>query len=100
MSFIVTADQRMQQKNGIKMVITGPSGIGKTSLVRSLLADLHRLDPADRPALAREIAAELRNLGTLISFALIGFSVYAHKKATTPRKPKKAWLPAFLRTNA
>jgi len=36
---IVTADERMAQQNGIKMVIAGPSGIGKTSLVWTLDPD-------------------------------------------------------------
>jgi hypothetical protein len=34
-----------------------------------------------------------------IGLAVFGFNIYAHKKATQPRKPKRAWLPAFLRTN-
>jgi hypothetical protein len=36
MALITTADQRMAQRAGIKMVIAGPSGIGKTSLVWTL----------------------------------------------------------------
>lgn len=38
-------------------------------------------------------------VGFLIGMALFGFDLYAHKKATQPRKPKRAWVPAFLRTN-
>jgi hypothetical protein len=38
-------------------------------------------------------------IGLLIAVAFFGFMIYAHKKATQPRKPKRAWLPAFLRTN-
>lgn len=37
--------------------------------------------------------------GCLVGAAFFGFQLYAHKKATTPRRPKKAWLPAVLRTN-
>lgn len=39
-------------------------------------------------------------ISTVLSGVLIWFIVYAHKKATQPRKPKRAWVPAFLRTNA
>lgn len=39
MSFIITADQRMAQKSAIKACILGPSGIGKTSLARTLPED-------------------------------------------------------------
>lgn len=39
-------------------------------------------------------------LGFVIAGAFFAFDLYAHKKATTPRKPKRAWLPAFLRTSA
>jgi heme/copper-type cytochrome/quinol oxidase subunit 2 len=39
-------------------------------------------------------------VGFLTGVSLMGFTVYAHKKATQPRKPKRAWVPAFLRTNA
>lgn len=37
---------------------------------------------------------------TTITGALFWFLFYAHKKATQPRKPKRAWVPASLRTNA
>ncbi len=36
---IITADERLAQNRGIKGVITGPSGIGKTSLAWTLDAD-------------------------------------------------------------
>jgi hypothetical protein len=38
-------------------------------------------------------------IGIPAGLAMMGFTAYAHKKATQPRKPKRAWLPAFLRTN-
>lgn len=38
-------------------------------------------------------------IGVLVSFAFMAFMMYAHKKATQPRKPKRSWVPAFLRTN-
>lgn len=57
-------------------------------------------DPASEAAAARHVDI---SVGTLLGFlpgaALFAFTVYAHKKATQPRKPKRAWLPAFLRTN-
>lgn len=37
--------------------------------------------------------------GVGVALLFMGFIIYAHKKATQPRKPKRAWLPAFLRTN-
>ena len=36
---IITADERLAQNRGVKGVITGPSGIGKTSLAWTLNAD-------------------------------------------------------------
>jgi hypothetical protein len=36
---IISAAERLQQKSAIKGIISGPSGIGKTSLVRTLDAD-------------------------------------------------------------
>lgn len=38
-------------------------------------------------------------VSVLIGVAFFAFQAYAHKKATEPRKPKRAWLPAFMRTN-
>ena len=33
---IITADQRLEEKNGPKILIVGPSGVGKTSLLRTI----------------------------------------------------------------
>lgn len=33
---IITADERLREKTGVKMVIFGPTGIGKTSLLKTL----------------------------------------------------------------
>lgn len=38
-------------------------------------------------------------VGIGVALLFMGFMIYAHKKATQPRKPKRAWIPAFLRTN-
>src|SRR6516225_12315138 len=37
---IITADQRLEEKNGPKILIDGPSGVGKTSLLRTLSAKM------------------------------------------------------------
>ncbi len=56
------------------------------------------LDEASRVAESAGLDAAMA-LGLVITVVFFGFSMYAHKKATQPRKPKRAWLPAFLRTN-
>ena len=33
---IITADQRLSEKSGAKILIVGPSGVGKTSLLRTM----------------------------------------------------------------
>jgi hypothetical protein len=38
-------------------------------------------------------------VGFVVAMFTFDFNLYAHKKATQPRRPKRAWLPAFLRTN-
>ena len=37
---IITADERLAEKSGVKLLIIGPSGIGKTSLLRTLSAEM------------------------------------------------------------
>jgi hypothetical protein len=37
---IITADQRLAEKGGAKIAVIGPSGIGKTSLLRTLSAEM------------------------------------------------------------
>jgi AAA domain len=37
---IITADERLSEKSGAKILIVGPSGVGKTSLLRTLSAKL------------------------------------------------------------
>jgi hypothetical protein len=37
---IITADERLKERSGAKILIVGPSGVGKTSLLRTLKAEL------------------------------------------------------------
>ena len=37
---IIPADQRLAEKSGAKILIVGPSGVGKTSLLRTLSAEM------------------------------------------------------------
>jgi hypothetical protein len=37
---IITADQRLKEKSGAKILIIGPSGVGKTSLLRTMSAEM------------------------------------------------------------
>lgn len=39
-------------------------------------------------------------IGLVLGVLIFGFTLYAHKKATQPRKPKRAWVPAFLRAES
>lgn len=56
------------------------------------------------PGASGQAASSARLDGSMIISLLVGglfvwFTTYAHKKATQPRKPKRAWVPAFLRTS-
>src|SRR5215471_14034099 len=37
---IIPADQRLAEKSGAKILVVGPSGVGKTSLLRTLRAEM------------------------------------------------------------
>ena len=37
---IITADERLKERSGAKLLIVGPSGVGKTSLLRTLNAEM------------------------------------------------------------
>lgn len=65
-----------------------------------LLSTVIFMNPSEeaRRTAETEVSASLL-YGFLFGTAFIAFQMYAHKKATTPRKPKKVWLPAATRTN-
>lgn len=76
--------------------------VGCDILLVLLIGMATRAMLSDPREAARE-ASEDMGWETLVALAIglafFGFNLYAHKKATQPRKPKRAWLPAFLRTN-
>lgn len=76
---------------GCDLVLVALVGVAATTLFAN------PADAAKKSADARLDAHMLISL--LIGFSFFAFDLYAHKKATQPRKPKRAWLPAFLRTN-
>lgn len=74
---------------GCDMVIVAALGLSVTAMFA---------DPAGaaKASAARRIDDAML-VSLVIGLAFFGFSLYAHKKATQPRRPKRAWLPAFLR---
>lgn len=73
-------------------------------MVFVLLIGIGAVATFTNPAAEAKRAAETRVDGPmlisiLVGMVFFGFDIYAHKKATQPRKPKRAWVPAFLRTN-
>jgi len=57
-------------------------------------------DPASAAKSASETPFTLPGISSMVvSMGAFAFTVYAHKKATRPRKPRREWLPAFLRSN-
>lgn len=57
-------------------------------------------DPAEGAHQAKSMRFDaVTVVGFVIGMGLFLFNLYAHKKATQPRKPKRAWLPAALRTD-
>lgn len=76
---------------GCDMFFVALVGLSVTAMVVDPTAE------AQRTAALRLDASMV--IGFSIAAAIFGFALYAHKKATEPRKPKRAWVPAFLRTN-
>lgn len=76
---------------GCDLFIMALIGIAATAMVT---------DPAGQARRADEPLGWMSVISLVIGIAFFGFSLYAHKKATQPRKPKRAWVPAFLRTSA
>lgn len=57
-------------------------------------------DPGKEAKAIADAEADMTMLiSVVIGIGFFAFMLYAHKKATQPRKPKRAWMPAFLRTN-
>lgn len=76
---------------GCDIFFAAAVGLGAVSIFS------HPGDAAATTAAAR-IDADMFT-GFVVTAAFWGFTMYAHKKATQPRKPKRAWLPAALRPN-
>ena len=58
---IITADQRLREKKGVKLVLLGKSGIGKTTQLKTLPEAVKLIDDnlADRPTLEDQRAKAL-----------------------------------------